>query len=88
MSTCFYYFVDIECAEGQMTCADSGCAWGDRCDGETNCRDDSDEENCNGTFKWHTKWKTFAIPRSPQRNHYFLNVHDFGFIFRTIYSSW
>ncbi|XP_076096043.1 uncharacterized protein LOC143067004 [Mytilus galloprovincialis] len=30
-----------------MTCADSGCAWGDRCDGETNCRDDSDEENCN-----------------------------------------
>lgn len=51
MSTCFYYFVDIECAEGQMTCGDSGCAWGDRCDGETNCRDDSDEENCNGTFK-------------------------------------
>lgn len=43
----FYFFLAISCAPNQFSCDDGECidlAW--KCDGNSDCEDNSDEHNC------------------------------------------
>lgn len=35
--------------KGMLKCADDTCAWGEVCNGQDDCADSSDEQNCKGS---------------------------------------